>query len=82
MIREVIRPQSSDFYLKIPVEYINKTVEFIMFPVDEYEPVTKTKNSRTISLKGSLNKYADSSKVALEDSVWQKSVVEKFNGND
>ena len=37
MIREVIRPQSSDFYLKIPAEYINKTVEFIMFPIDEYE---------------------------------------------
>jgi len=82
MIREVVRPQSSDFYLKIPAEYINKTVEFIMFPVDECESVAKTKNTRVISLRGSLNQYADSSKVALEDSAWQRSVAAKFGGND
>lgn len=82
MIREVIRLQSSDFYLKIPAEYINKTVEFIMFPIDEYEPVTKTKNRQATSIRGSLNKYADSSKIALEDSAWQKSVAAKFGSND
>jgi len=53
-----------------------------MFPVDEYEPVAKTKNGQTVSLRGSLKEYADSSKIALEDSAWQKSVAAKFGGND
>lgn len=53
-----------------------------MFPVDEYEPVAKAKKGQIASLRGSLNKYTDSSKIALEDSAWQKSVAAKFGGND
>lgn len=78
MIREVIKPQNSDFHIKIPTEYINRTVEFIMFPIDEYEEVAKTENKQINSLRGSLSKYADSSKVALEDGAWQASVIDKF----
>ena len=39
MIREVIRPQHTSFTIKIPISYINKEIEFIMFPLDEQEKI-------------------------------------------
>lgn len=41
MIREIIEPKSNKLTIKIPKEYINKKVEFIMFSLDEEEKVTK-----------------------------------------
>ena len=37
MIREVIRPQHTNFTINIPTSYIDREVEFIMFPLDEKE---------------------------------------------
>lgn len=37
MIREVIRPQYTNFTINIPTSYIDREVEFIMFPLDEKE---------------------------------------------
>ena len=37
MIREVIRPQYTNFTINIPTSFIDREVEFIMFPLDEQE---------------------------------------------
>ncbi|KIM10300.1 MAG: hypothetical protein KU37_10910 [Sulfuricurvum sp. PC08-66] len=77
MIREVITPQSTDFYLKIPQEYLNRPVEFLMFALDE-QSVMPTSSSDIASLAGSLNRYADPTKIALEDGAWEAHVIEKY----
>ena len=56
-----------------------------MFSLDEDEKVIKTEkksNKKINSLKGVFNKYADSSKVALEDKAWEMRVIERFQKND
>lgn len=82
MIREVIRPQQRDFHITIPADYINKVVEFIMFPLDEQEVIEKSKTPTKKSLRGVFNRYADESKIALEDKAWQMNVVAKFKNHD
>lgn len=82
MIREVIRPIKNDFHIYIPTEYLNKDVEFIMFPLDGQEHIQQIKTKKTKSLRGVFNQYADNSKAALEDNVWQLSVINKFKKHD
>lgn len=82
MIREVIRPTKNDFHIYIPTEYLNKDVEFIMFPLDEQEHIQKAEIVKEKSLRGVFNIYAGDKKVALEDNAWQLSVVNKFKTYD
>lgn len=44
MVREVIRPQHNNFTINIPSSYINREIEFIMFPLDN-EEITKIKDT-------------------------------------
>ena len=71
MIREVIRPQYTNFTINIPTSYIDREVEFIMFPLDEQEITQSIKKKKRKSLRGIFNQYADSSKLSLEDNAWQ-----------
>jgi hypothetical protein len=75
MIREIIRPQNTNFSINIPKNYINRKVEFIMFPIDEKKPKNITEMSK---LGGSLNKYANSSKLDLEDQAWELHIMDKY----
>jgi hypothetical protein len=43
MIREIIRPNSNNFTISIPNEYVNQEVEFIMFPLKKNKSVQETK---------------------------------------
>ena len=72
MIREIIKPKSTHITINIPKSYINKEIEFIMFEVNENISKNLKKNK---SLRGVFNKYADSSKIDLEN-------IEKFRHND
>jgi len=81
MIREVIRPQYTNFTIDIPTSYIDREVEFIMFPLDEKER-QESKEKKKKSLKGVFNQYADGSKIALEESAWQDYTIDKFKKND
>ncbi len=59
MIREIIKPQYSSFTIDIPSSYINKEVEFIMFPLDseeinKIENTPKSNKNITNSLFGAL----------------------------
>jgi len=82
MIREVIRPQYTNFTINIPTSYIDREVEFIMFPLDEQETTKNLKAKKSNSLRGIFNQYADSSKVSLEDNAWQNNIIDKFKQND
>jgi len=82
MIREVIRPIKNDFHIYIPTEYLNKDVEFIMFPLDEQDHIQEVKTNKIKSLRGIFNQYADDNKVALENDSWQLSVINKFKKHD
>jgi hypothetical protein len=83
MIREVIRPSQCDFHITIPKEYIDKDVELIMFVLEEKMLKTKPDSKKEKnSLKGVFNKYADISKIPLEDGIWEKHVKDKFTKYD
>ena len=43
MLREIIRPQNNNFTINIPNNYIDREIEFIMFPLDNDE-ITKIEN--------------------------------------
>ena len=78
MLREVIRPQDNNFTINIPNSYIGREVEFIMFPLDEKEEIQEMKKEDISILAGSLNKYADSSKINLEDKAWEMHILDKY----
>ena len=82
MIREVIRPQYNNFTINIPSSYIDKEVEFIMFPLDEPEIVEDIKQVKKKSLRGIFNQYANNSKISLEDNAWKNHTIEKFKKYD
>ncbi len=82
MIRKVIRPQYTNITIDIPTSYIDREVEFIIFPLDEQEITQKTQQEKKKSLRGVFNQYADSSKISLENSAWQNHIVDKFRQND
>ena len=44
MVREVIKPQHNNFTINIPNSYIDREIEFIMFPLDN-EEITKIDNT-------------------------------------
>jgi len=78
MIREVIRPQNTSFSINIPTSYIDRELEFIMFPLDEQETTQEIKQKNNKSLRGVFNQYADASKITLEDDAWKNHTIEKF----
>ncbi|NOQ31632.1 MAG: hypothetical protein GQ570_10970 [Helicobacteraceae bacterium] len=59
MLREVIRPQHNSFTINIPNSYIDREIEFIMFPLDneeitKIEDTAKSSENITNSLYGAL----------------------------
>ena len=74
MIREVIRPQNTSFSINIPTSYIDRELEFIMFPLDEQETTQDIKQKNKKSLKGVFNQYADASKITWEDDTWENNL--------
>jgi len=78
MIREIIRPQYTNFTINIPTSYIDREVELIIFPLDEKETAQNTKQQNKTSLRGVFNQYASDSKVLLEDNAWQNHILDKY----
>lgn len=79
MVREIIKPTDKSINIQIPDEYINREIEFIMFPIDN---IATPKKRERKSLKGAFSEYADPSKKALEDKAWETHVLEKFKLDD
>ena len=80
MLREIITPQSDEYMIHIPKEYINTKVEILVLPFAYSNEKTIQKSK--ISLRGIFNEYADSSKVALEDNAWKQHIIDKFKSDD
>jgi len=79
MIREIIKPRYENFTIKIRREYINKEVEFIMFLLDENKIIKPNKVKNKIELLGGvLNKYANLSKMKLENKAWEMHIMDKY----
>ena len=82
MIREVIRPQYTSLTIDIPTSYIDREIEFIMFPLDEKEIIQNIEEKKHKSLRGIFNQYQDSSKIYLEDNAWKNHILDKFKLDD
>jgi len=80
MIREIIKPEHTTVTIEIPTSYIDKEVEFIIIPLDKKHNAHKKIQNK--SLRGILNKYAHGSNANLEDSAWQKHIIDTFKHND
>ena len=82
MIREIIKPTNNNFTITIPNEYINQEIEFILFPLNSNEIIETTykpnKKQDISTLGGSLNKYANPSKIELEDKAWDLHIMDKY----
>ena len=78
MIREILRPNSNNFTISIPNEYVNQKVEFIMFPLEKDESVQEIKQQDISILAGCLNKYANCSKMDLENKAWELHMRKKY----
>lgn len=78
MIREILKPNSNNFTISIPNEYINQEIELIMFPLKKEKVIQDIKYHNTKTLRGIFNQYADNSKIELEDNAWQNYVREKY----
>ena len=82
MIREIIRPEDTSITINIPKEYVGRKIEYIIFPLENEDLLhEKTSQKNISSLKGALHKYADPSKIELEDEAWKLHVKEKYKIN-
>ena len=54
MIREIVRPKSQDFVIRLPDEYLNQDLEILLFPINSKKD---KKYSITNSLSGILKNY-------------------------
>jgi len=67
MLREIAVPESEQFILHIPKEYVNKKIEFIAFPIDENNAEKQAKKrSGYGALKGKIH-MTDDFDAPLED---------------
>ena len=79
MIREIVKPEDTNLTINIPEDYVGQEIEYIVFPISK-SSTQKIKNNDDIeSLGGILNKYADPSKIELEDKAWELHVMDKFS---
>jgi hypothetical protein len=58
MLREIIKPQSSQYTVNIPNEYINKNIEILILPLEE-DNITKEIRQRA-------NQYEDGTLQTVE----------------
>jgi hypothetical protein len=78
MITQILKPQKNSFVVNIPDSYINKEVEFIMFPLDKEYKIQKKSRQDILNLAGSLSKYAKIAKIDLEKKAWESYIMDKY----
>ena len=68
----------------LPADAKQELYDFYQFLVSKYVPKSQVVNEPTgniQSLRGVFSKYADSSKIALEDKAWETHIVSKYKNN-
>jgi hypothetical protein len=81
MIRKIVRAEDTNLTINIPENYVGKNIEYIIFPLENETHHKEDELKSISSLKGILNKYADPSKVELEDQAWKLHVQKKYKIN-
>ena len=78
MIREIIKPQQNQIILNIPDDYVNKEVEFILFPLEENNIIQNknTSNSKKSNLTSSL--FGALKNIQLKESDYKKYLEDKY----
>ena len=79
MVREVIRPQYTNLTINVPTSYIDRDIEFIMFPLDEQVNEDEIKISK--SLRGVFSQYANELKIEEEKDAWKQHIVDKYKND-
>jgi len=57
MLREIITPQTQDYTVKIPLEYLNTKVEILVLPFSENQANTSLHQRKTSDLRQLLRNY-------------------------
>ena len=76
-VRKIASGQSISSIIEIPEKWKHKTVEILVFPVDEAPPTETSKALRHKSLLGALKNYANPQKIDSEPSAWHQAVEAK-----
>lgn len=66
----------------LPENAQQEMIDFYQFIIEKYtkkQNLNPTQNKNIHSLKGVFNQYADTSKTALENSAWQKHLLNKYS---
>ncbi len=57
MLREIITPQTQDYMVKIPLEYLNTKVEILVLPFSENKVNRPSHQAKTSDLRQLLKSY-------------------------
>ena len=75
MLREIICPESEEYILHIPNEYLNKKIEILVLPFFDEPIINGDKNQKNI-----LNKTAGILKDKCIDPIkWQQEIRSEWN---
>jgi len=77
MIREIIKPQQTKIIINIPENYINKEIEFIMFPLQKdkkfhNDNISQPQSNITNSLFGALKN------ININENDYKKYLEDKY----
>lgn len=75
MLREIVIPKETEYLLKIPVEYINKTIEILVLPLDDTVNEPANNNTDIILKTSGILKNRE-----VDPLLWQKSIRSEWEG--
>ncbi|HPS57697.1 MAG TPA: hypothetical protein PK514_06270 [Spirochaetota bacterium] len=76
MLREIIIPREREYILKIPGEYINKTIEILVLPIDS-ESLSEPLNKDVDIIKKTSGILKNRS---IDPVVWQRDMRSEWEG--
>jgi hypothetical protein len=76
MLREIVRPSSEEYILKIPKEYINQNVEILVLPFDNIKDSKKNQNISFDTIEKSFGILKDKE---IEPLSWQQKVRSEWD---
>ncbi|MFZ2727590.1 MAG: hypothetical protein WAX77_15145 [Methylococcaceae bacterium] len=75
MLRKIITPQTQDYTLRIPAEYLNTQIEILVLPFDNKEDDSDTDLSGD-SIKKTAGILAGQT---IDPLLWQKQIRDEWN---
>lgn len=81
MIREIVRPTSTEYIIHIPDEYIDKEVEILVLPIDTEKVVDKKVNKELFSATAGILRPKGIDPVKWQQKIrneWEKRLQQNF----